>query len=124
MHAIQRPKFIITIGEHFSPDKPIAKFHSIKFEGKVYEIRFFFLRACIEISKNPRKNSGRQPLHEVFKSQRLRVTQLSHYARQIRSLIFPYNDRLQYDSCWQFRSVRSEAVLTEQKFKDQYRHNE
>jgi len=33
-------------GEHFFPDKPIhkqiAKFYCIKFEGKVYEIRFFF----------------------------------------------------------------------------------
>jgi len=53
MHVIQRPKFIITIGEHFFLDKPIrkqiAKFCCIKFEEKVYEIRFFFLRACIEI---------------------------------------------------------------------------
>jgi len=53
MHAIHRPEFIITIGEHFFPDKPIhkqiAKFYCIKFEGKFYEIRFFFLRACIEI---------------------------------------------------------------------------
>jgi len=52
MHAIQRPKFIITIGKHFFPAKPIhkqtAKFYCIKFEGKVYEIWFFF-RACIEI---------------------------------------------------------------------------
>jgi len=46
MHEIHRPKFIITIGEHFSPDKtnhkPIAKFYCIKFEVKVYEIQFFF----------------------------------------------------------------------------------
>jgi len=46
MHAIQRPKFIIMIGEHFFLDKPIheqiAKFYCIKFEGNVYEIRFFF----------------------------------------------------------------------------------
>jgi len=45
MRAIQRPKFIITIGEHIFPDKPIhkqiAKFYCIKFEAKVYEIRFF-----------------------------------------------------------------------------------
>jgi len=45
MHAIQRPKFIITIGEDFIPDKPIhkqfAKFYCIKFVGKIYEIRFF-----------------------------------------------------------------------------------
>jgi len=42
MHAIQRPKFVIKIGEHFTPDKPIhkqtAKFYCIKSEGKVYEI--------------------------------------------------------------------------------------
>jgi len=42
MHAIQRPKFIITKGKNFFPDKPIhkqiAKFYCIKFEGKVYEI--------------------------------------------------------------------------------------
>jgi len=53
MHAIHRPKFIITISEHFFPDKQIhtqiVKFYYIKFEEKVYEIRFFFLRACIEI---------------------------------------------------------------------------
>jgi len=46
MHAIHKPKFIITIAEHFPPDKPIhkpiAKFYCIKFEGKVYEIQFFF----------------------------------------------------------------------------------
>jgi len=39
MHAIHRPKFIITISEHFFPDKQIytqiAKFYCIKFEGKV-----------------------------------------------------------------------------------------
>ena len=59
MHAIHRPKFIITIGEHFFLGKPIhkqiAKFYSIKFEGKVYEIRFFFLRACTEIYKPQKK---------------------------------------------------------------------
>jgi len=53
MHTIHGPKFIITIGEHFFPDKSIhkqiAKFYCIKFEGKVYEIQFFFLRARIEI---------------------------------------------------------------------------
>jgi len=53
MHAIHRPKFILTIGEYFFPDKPIrkqiTKFYCIKFEGKVYEIRFFFLTAYIEI---------------------------------------------------------------------------
>ena len=53
MHAIHRPKFIITKGEHFFPDKPIhkqiTKFYFTKFEGKVYELRFFFLRGCIEI---------------------------------------------------------------------------
>jgi len=42
MHAIHRPKFIITRGEHFFPDKPIqmqiAKFYCIKCEGKAYEI--------------------------------------------------------------------------------------
>jgi hypothetical protein len=42
MHVIHRPKFIIKIGEHFFPDKPIhkevAKFYFIKFEGKFYEI--------------------------------------------------------------------------------------
>jgi hypothetical protein len=45
MHAIHRPKFIITIGEYFFLDKPIhkqiAKFYCIKFEGKVYKIQFF-----------------------------------------------------------------------------------
>jgi len=55
MHTIQRPEFIITIGEHFFLDEPIhnqtAKFYCIKFEGKVYEIQFFFLRVCIEIKK-------------------------------------------------------------------------
>ena len=39
-----RTKFIITISEHFFPHKQIhkqiAKFYCIKFEGKVYEIRF------------------------------------------------------------------------------------
>jgi len=42
MDAIHRPKFIVTIGEHFFLDKPIhkqvAKCYFIKFEGKVYEI--------------------------------------------------------------------------------------
>jgi hypothetical protein len=42
MHEIHKPKFIITIVEHFFSDKPIhkkiAKFYFIKFEGKVYEI--------------------------------------------------------------------------------------
>jgi len=33
----------------------MAKFYFIKFEGKVYEIQFFFLRACIEIIKTPEK---------------------------------------------------------------------
>ena len=46
MHVIHRPKFIITIGEHFFLDKPIhkqiAKFYFIKSEGKVYEMQFFF----------------------------------------------------------------------------------
>jgi len=46
MHAIHRTKFNIKIGEHFFPDKPThkqsAKFYFIKFEGKVYEICFFF----------------------------------------------------------------------------------
>jgi len=46
MHAIHRPTFIITISENFFLDKPIhtqiAKFYCIKFEGKVYEIQFFF----------------------------------------------------------------------------------
>jgi len=58
MHAIQKTKFIIKRGDHFFPDKPIrkhiAKFYCIKFEGKVYEIRFF-LTAYTEILKNPRK---------------------------------------------------------------------
>jgi len=71
MLAIRWPKFIITIGEIFFPDKPIhkqtAKLYCIKLEGKAYEIRFIFLRACIEIL-NPQKNSGRQPLHEAFNS--------------------------------------------------------
>jgi hypothetical protein len=44
MHAIHRPTFIITIGEHFFPVKPIhaqiTKFYLIKFEGIVYEIQF------------------------------------------------------------------------------------
>ena len=57
MHYI-RPKFIITKGEHFLPDKlihkQIAKFYCIKFEGKVYEIQFFFLRVSIKF-KIPRK---------------------------------------------------------------------
>ena len=52
MHVIQGPKFIITIGEHFFPDKPvhkqIAKFYCIKFEGSLWDT-IFFLRACIEI---------------------------------------------------------------------------
>jgi len=38
MHVIQRPKFIIKIGEYFFPDEPIhkysAKFYLIKFERK------------------------------------------------------------------------------------------
>jgi len=42
MHAIHGPKFIITIGEYFFPNKPIhkqtAKFYCIKFVRKVYEI--------------------------------------------------------------------------------------
>jgi len=43
MHAIHRPKFIIKTGEHFFPiHKQSAKFYFIKFEEKVYEIRFFF----------------------------------------------------------------------------------
>ena len=46
MHVIHRPKFIVTIGEDFFLDKQInkqiAKFYLIKFEEKVYEIRFFF----------------------------------------------------------------------------------
>jgi hypothetical protein len=46
MDAIHRPKFTITIGENFFEDKlihkQVAKFYLIKFEGKVYEIRFFF----------------------------------------------------------------------------------
>jgi len=54
MHAIHRPKFIIKIGEYFFPDKPIhkqiAKFYCLTFEGKVNEIRFFFLSACIEFN--------------------------------------------------------------------------
>jgi len=75
MHVIQRPKFITTIGEHFFPDKPIhkqtANFYCIKFEGKVYEIRFFFYEYVLKFKTNPRKNSGRQPLPEAFKSRRL-----------------------------------------------------
>jgi hypothetical protein len=71
MHAIHKPKFIITIGGHFSPDKPIhkqmAKFYCIKFEGKGYEIRFFFYEHALKF-KNPRKNSSKQPLHEAFNS--------------------------------------------------------
>jgi hypothetical protein len=62
VHAIHRPKFTITIGEHFFLDKPIhkqiVKFYFIKIED------FFFLRAF----KKPRKNFGRQPLHEAFNS--------------------------------------------------------
>jgi len=46
MHAIHKPTFTLTTGEHFFPDKPIhkqiAKFYCIKYEGKVYEIPFFF----------------------------------------------------------------------------------
>ena len=53
MHVIHRSKFIITIGEHFFPDKSIhkqtAKLYCIKLEGKVYEIQFIFLGAFIEI---------------------------------------------------------------------------
>jgi len=45
MHVIHRLKFIIKIGEHFFPDQPIhkqsAKLYFIKFEEKVYEMRFF-----------------------------------------------------------------------------------
>jgi hypothetical protein len=71
MHAIHRPKFII-IGEYFFLDKPIhkqiAKFYCIKFEGKIYEIRFFFFFIMHSNLKTPEKNSGRQPLHETFNS--------------------------------------------------------
>jgi len=67
MHAIHKPIFILTIGEHFFPDKAIhkqiAKFYCIKFEGKVYEIRFFSKKF-----KNPRRNSSRQPLQGAFNS--------------------------------------------------------
>jgi len=59
MHAIQRPKFIITIDEHFFSDKPIhkqiAKFYCIKFEGKVYEIKFFFQEHALKFKKPQKK---------------------------------------------------------------------
>ena len=59
MHAIHRPKFIITIGEHFFPYKPIhkqiAKFYCIKFEEKVYEIQFFFSKSMHWNLKTPEK---------------------------------------------------------------------
>jgi hypothetical protein len=65
-------QIFIKIGGYFFPDKPIhkqiAKFYLIKFEGIIFEIQFFFLRACIEIKKKPTKYSGRQPLHEAFNS--------------------------------------------------------
>jgi hypothetical protein len=52
------PKFIINIGEDFFPDKSIheqiAKFHCIKFEGKIYEIQFFFEEHAFKF-KYPRK---------------------------------------------------------------------
>jgi len=59
MHAIHRPKFIIKIGEYFFQDKPIhkqiAKFYCIKFEGKIYEIWFFFSKSVHWNLKPPQK---------------------------------------------------------------------
>ena len=126
MYAIQRPKFIITIGEHFSPDKPIhkqvAKFYSIKFEGKVYEIRFFSKSMHWNL-KNPRKNSGRQPLHGAFKSRRLRVKEtnrLKHVQRVTQYMYGYFNssgifytlpcqclELLRYDTCVAYASAAS-----------------
>jgi hypothetical protein len=52
MHAIHRPKIIITIGKHFFPKYLIhhhsEKFYFLKFEGKAYEICLSCLRVSIK----------------------------------------------------------------------------
>jgi hypothetical protein len=76
MHAIHKPTSILTIGEHFFLDKPIhkqiAKFYCTIFERKVYDT-IFFPKSMHWNLKTPRNNSGREPLHESFKSRQLKV---------------------------------------------------
>ena len=76
MHAIQRPKFIIKLGELFSQINQfisrLPNFIALNLKEKSMRYNFFSKSMHWNL-KNPRKNSGRQPLHEAFKSRQLRV---------------------------------------------------